>query len=67
MVETHIGGEWAEEFQELSVESTFSGKNLRTMAKEIDEPDSYNNLFQNLSGVTHGEWWAVENSSLQRR
>lgn len=66
MLETQVGGEWAEEFQEVSVESTFSGKNLRTMANEVDELDSYNLLFQNLSGVTHGEWWALEEYALQR-
>jgi len=66
MLETRTGGEWAEEFQEVSVESTFSGKNLRTMAKEVGELDSYNHLFQTSSGVTHGEWWALEDYALQR-
>lgn len=66
MLETRTGGEWAEEFQEVSVESTFSGKNLRTMAEEVGELDSYNHRFQTSSGVTHGEWWALEDFALQR-
>lgn len=66
MLETRTGGEWAEAFQEVSVESTFSGKNLRAMAEEVGELDTYNHLFQISSGVTHGEWWAVEDYALQR-
>lgn len=66
MLETRVGGEWAEEFQEVSVEGTFSGKTLRTMAEEVGELDSYNHLFQTSSGVTHGEWWALEDYALQR-
>lgn len=66
MLETRTGGEWAEEFQAVSVEGTFSGKHLRTMAEEVGELDSYNHLFQTSSGVTHGEWWALEDYALQR-
>lgn len=66
MLETRTGGEWAEEFQEVSVEGTFSAKSLRAMAEEVGELDRYNHLFQNLSGVTHGEWWALEEYALQR-
>jgi hypothetical protein len=66
MLEARTGGEWAEEFQAVSVESTFSGKPLRTMAEEVGELDSYNHLFQTSSGVTHGEWWALEDYALQR-
>lgn len=66
MLETRTGGEWAEEFQAVSVESTFSGKHLRIMAEEVGELDSYNHLFQTSSGVTHGEWWALEDYALQR-
>jgi len=66
MLETRTGGEWAEEFQAVSVEGTFSGKHLRTMAEEVGELDSYNHLFQTSSGVTHGEWWAIEDYALQR-
>ena len=66
MYEAKTGGEWSEEFQVVSLESTFSGKSLREMADDIGEIDDYNHIFQVASGVTHGEWWAIEDYALQR-
>lgn len=60
------GGEWAQELQEVNVESTFSGRSLRDMAHEVGERDLYNHLFQQASGVAHGEWWALEDYAMQR-
>lgn len=60
------GGEWAEELQEVNVESTFSGQSLRDMAHDVGERDLYNHLFQQASGVAHGEWWALEDYAMQR-
>ena len=65
-LEARTGGEWGEEFQEVNLEPTFSGVSLRAMAVEVGERDRYNNGFQSTSGVMHGEWWALEEYSLQR-
>lgn len=61
-----VGGEHGAMFQEVSVDSTFAGKSLRAMAEEAGLSDDYKFLFQVQSGVTHGEWWALEDYALQR-
>jgi len=60
------GGEYQAMFQDVSVDSTFAGKNLRMMADEADMADDYRLHFQVESGVTHGEWWAIEEYAMQR-
>lgn len=60
------GGEWSEEIQEVNVEATFSGISLRQMAHEVGERNLYNHVFQPTSGLSHGEWWALEDYALQR-
>jgi len=54
------------EFVEVSVESTFSGKSVRQMAIEVDLKELYDQEYNHLSGVTHGEWWAIEDYAMQR-
>lgn len=60
------GGEYQAMFQDVSVDSTFAGKNLRVMADEVGMADDYRLRFQVESGVTHGEWWAIEEYAMQR-
>lgn len=65
-LERETGGEWGEQFQEVSVDSTFAGISVRQMAEEADLLDEYRHVYQPASGVTHGEWWAVEDYAMQR-
>jgi hypothetical protein len=65
-LEARTGGEWSEQFQDVSIESTFAGIALRTMAEQTDLLDLYRHVFQTSSGVMHGEWWAIEDYELTR-
>lgn len=65
-LEARTGGEWSEQFQDVSTESTFAGVALRTMAEQSDLLDLYRHVFQTSSGVMHGEWWAIEDYELTR-
>ena len=60
------GSDWGEEFTPVSVESTFAGKSMRALALEAGLDSLYRNVYQNASGVQHGEWWALEEYALQR-
>ena len=55
-----------EEFQDVSLEATFSGISMRQMADEAAMLDVYNLVYQPTSGVVHGEWWAIEDYAMQR-
>lgn len=61
-----LGGEWAAELIDVDLGSTFSGKNIRDMATEADLADTYKYIYQQSSSVTHGEWWTIEDSAMQR-
>jgi hypothetical protein len=61
-----LGGEWATELIDVDLGSTFSGKNIRDMASEADLADTYKHIYQQASSVTHGEWWTIEDSAMQR-
>lgn len=61
-----VGGEWADELQEVNLDSTFSGTNLRRMAIESGSTDDYRHLFQSSTAVLHGEWWTLEDYVMQR-
>jgi hypothetical protein len=61
-----LGGDWGEEFVTVNLDSTFSGKTVRTMANETGLVDLYRHIYQSASGVTHGEWWAVQDYAMQR-
>jgi hypothetical protein len=63
---TKIGDDGGLDFQEVSVESTFSGLSLRQMAAEAGLDDTYRHVYQPASGATHGEWWALEDYAMQR-
>lgn len=65
-LKAETGGEWSEQFQEVSVDSTFAGISVRQMAEDAGLLDEYRHVYQPASGITHGEWWAVEDYAMQR-
>ncbi|HEX3392980.1 MAG TPA: DUF5677 domain-containing protein [Acidimicrobiales bacterium] len=65
-LETQVGNEWAQNFQPVSLEPTFSGVTWRQMAHEAGLADLYQYVFQPASGVVHGEWWTIEDHAMQR-
>ena len=52
------------QFQEVSLDSTFAGVSMRQMASELGQLDHYRHVYQPASGVTHGEWWTLEESTM---
>jgi hypothetical protein len=48
-----------EEFQTIDLGGSFSGKNIREMAKETDLADLYSLNYQPLSTEAHGEWGSL--------
>jgi hypothetical protein len=64
--EKRLGGDWGEEFINVSVGATFAGKTVRQMAEEAGMIDDYNLAYQSASGVTHGEWWSIEDNVMER-
>lgn len=65
-LEQKTGGDWGDQFQAVSLDSTFSGLTVRQMAEEVGMLDEYRHVYQSASGITHGEWWAIEDYALQR-
>jgi hypothetical protein len=61
-----LGGEWGAELIDVDIGATFSGKNIRDMATEVDVADTYKHIYQQASSVTHGEWWTIEDAAMQR-
>lgn len=64
--ERKLGGEWAEEFTSVRLDSNFADASVRTMAQETGREDLYRYVYQSASGVSHGEWWAVQDYDMQR-
>lgn len=60
-----LGGDWGEELINVSVASNFAKTTVRQMAAEVDLEEEYRLVYQPASGVTHGEWWAVEDHSME--
>lgn len=51
----------------VDTRSTFAeGTPLRVMAKEVGMLDLYRHSYQLQSGVTHSEWWSVEEHAMER-
>lgn len=55
-----------EEFQEISIEKTFSGVNARKMAIEVNLKPDYDLAFAPASGMAHGDWVALDREALTR-
>lgn len=57
--------EW-EEWQEIDLGGTFSGKDMRKMAAAVRMEDEYKLLLAPASSMTHGEWTALDRYALTR-
>lgn len=55
-----------EEFQEISIDKTFSGITVRQMAIETGLKRDYDFVFAPASGTTHGDWTALDRYALAR-
>lgn len=55
-----------EEWQEISIEKTFSGVSTRAMAIKVGLKDDYDFAFAPASGTAHGDWVALDRLSLTR-
>lgn len=60
------GGEMGESFIEVDTSPSFSGVSMREMARVVDESELYTSVFQSSSAVIHGEWWTVQENSMQK-
>jgi Family of unknown function (DUF5677) len=58
-LEQEVNQDTMEEFLEIDLGGTFSGKNIREMAKETDLADLYSLSYQPLSTESHGEWGSL--------
>lgn len=58
-LEQEVNQDTMEEFLEIDLGGTFSGKNIREMANEIDLADLYSLSYQPLSAESHGEWGSL--------
>jgi hypothetical protein len=55
-----------EEFQDISLDSSFSGVSAHKMAQEAGLAKEYQLYFAPASGVAHGEWSTLDRYALQR-
>jgi len=55
-----------EEFQEIDLGGSFSGKNIREMAAEADLADLYSLSYQPQSTEAHGEWGSLIDFDLRQ-
>lgn len=55
-----------EEWQEISLDSTFSGLSAYKMAQEVGMESEYNFVFAPASAATHGEWSSLDRYALER-
>ena len=58
-LEAEVNQDTMEEFLAIDLGGTFSGKNIREMAKETDLADLYSLSYQPLSAESHGEWGSL--------
>lgn len=58
-LEAEVNQDTMEEFLKIDLGGTFSGKNIRQMAKETDLADLYSLSYQPLSTEAHGEWGSL--------
>jgi len=65
-LEHEVNADVWEEFQEISLQSTFSGVTLRSMAIEAKLKSDYDLVFSPTSGVAHGDWTTLNRYSLTR-
>lgn len=66
LLEAEVNQDLWEEWQEISLEGTFSGKNLRVMAVAVGMQNEHRFLFAPASAATHGEWTVLDRYALVR-
>jgi hypothetical protein len=55
-----------EEYQEISIDKTFSGVTARQMAIDVNLKSDYDFVFAPASGTAHGDWTALDRYALAR-
>lgn len=65
-LELEVNADLWEEFQDISVEPTFSGRSMRNMAIEAGLKSDYDLVFSPASGKAHGDWTTLDRYSLTR-
>ena len=65
-LELEVNADLSEEFQEISLATTFSDESARKMAIEVGLKDDYDFVFAPASGSTHGDWVALDRYALVR-
>jgi len=64
-LEREVNAEILEEFQQISLGGTFSGKSIREMAEESELRPVYTLNYQPLSSEAHGEWSSLNRHDLR--
>jgi hypothetical protein len=64
-LEGEVNAELLEEFQNISLAATFSGKSIREMAEEADVKPVYTLTYQPLSSEAHGDWGSLNRHDLR--
>lgn len=63
---TEVNADVWEEYQEISIDKTFSGVTARQMAIDVGLKSDYDFVFAPASGTTHGDWTALDRYALVR-
>lgn len=65
-LEALVNQDLGEEFQEISLEGSFSGIDARRMAQAVGMEAEYKLVFAPASAMAHGEWAALDRYALAR-
>jgi hypothetical protein len=65
-LDAEVNQDVGEEWQNISIESTFSGVSARDMAGEVGMEREYRLVFAPASSATHGEWSSLDRYVLVR-
>ncbi|MEW6477168.1 MAG: DUF5677 domain-containing protein [Actinomycetota bacterium] len=65
-LDAEVNADVWEEFQEISIDKTFSGVTARQMAIDVGLKSDYDFVFAPASGTTHGDWTALDRYALVR-
>jgi uncharacterized protein DUF5677 len=65
-LDAEVNADVWEEFQEISIDKTFSGVTARQMAIDVGLKSDYDFVFAPASGTTHGDWAALDRYALAR-
>lgn len=65
-LDAEVNQDVGEEWQNISIQSTFGGVSARDMAIDVGMEQEYRLLFAPASSATHGEWYSLDRYVLQR-